>query len=70
MLTFSNGVLSVVVQYIPNKRPISFATGTELALIRKRLNNRQRKRLVFKTPYELLTQVQRRKELRPSLQAK
>ena len=38
------------------KRPLSSVTDTELAIIEELLNNRPRKRLGFKTPYELFTQ--------------
>lgn len=45
-----NGLLR---QYIPKKRPLQTVTDEELAMIQNRLNHRPRKRLGFKTPYEV-----------------
>ena len=45
-----NGLLR---QYIPKKRPLSTVTDEELKMIEKRLNNRPRKRLGFKTPKQV-----------------
>jgi hypothetical protein len=45
-----NGLLR---QYIPKKRPLSQVTYEELKMIERRLNNRPRKRLRFKTPYQV-----------------
>lgn len=45
-----NGLLR---QYIPKKRPMETVTDEELAMIQSRLNHRPRKRLGFKTPYEV-----------------
>jgi IS30 family transposase len=55
----------LVRQYIPKKRTLSTVTDAELAFIENRLNNRPRKRLGFKTPYELFTQELNRVALRP-----
>ena len=61
----TNDNLNVLVrQYIPKKRPLSSVTYTELAIIEDLLNNRPRKRLGFKTPYELFTQSLNRVALR------
>ncbi|MSP03688.1 MAG: IS30 family transposase [Acetobacteraceae bacterium] len=46
----------LVRQYVPKKRPLSTVTERELAMIEYRLNNRPRKRLGFRTPYEVFTQ--------------
>jgi len=54
----------LVRQYIPKKRSLSTVTDAELAFIENRLNNRPRKRLGFKTPYELFTQELNRVALR------
>ena len=40
-------------QYIPKKRPLSTVTDEELKMIERRLNNRPRKRLGFKTPNQV-----------------
>ena len=45
-----NGFLG---QYIPKKRPLSTVTDEELKMIERRLNNRPRKRLGFKTPNQV-----------------
>ena len=45
-----NGLLR---QYIPKKRPLSTVTDEELKMIERRLNNRPRKRLGFKTPNQV-----------------
>ena len=45
-----NGLLR---QYIPKKRPLSTVTADELKMIQDRINHRPRKRLGFKTPYEV-----------------
>jgi IS30 family transposase len=45
-----NGLLR---QYVPKKRALSTVTQEELTMIENRLNHRPRKRLGFKTPYEV-----------------
>jgi len=40
-------------QYVPKKRAMSTVTDDEIRMIQKKLNSRQRKRLVFKTPAEV-----------------
>ncbi len=45
-----NGLLR---QYIPKKRRMETVTDDELTMIENRLNHRPRKRLGFKTPYEV-----------------
>jgi IS30 family transposase len=45
-----NGLLR---QYIPKKRRMETVTDVELTMIENRLNHRPRKRLGFKTPYEV-----------------
>ena len=40
-------------QYVPKKRALSTVTPEELTMIENRLNHRPRKRLGFKTPYEV-----------------
>jgi len=45
-----NGLLR---QYVPKKRALSTVTREELTMIENRLNHRPRKRLGFKTPYEV-----------------
>ena len=45
-----NGLLR---QYIPKKRRLETVTEEELTMIQNRLNHRPRKRLGFKTPYEV-----------------
>lgn len=45
-----NGLLR---QYIPKKRRMQTVTDEELGMIENRLNHRPRKRLGFKTPYEV-----------------
>lgn len=48
-----NGLLR---QYIPNKRDMSSVSDEEIRMIQKRLNNRPRKRLGFKTLAEVFRQ--------------
>jgi transposase, IS30 family len=43
-------------QYIPKKRAMSTVSDEEIRMIQKRLNNRPRKRLGFKTPAEVFRQ--------------
>jgi IS30 family transposase len=52
-----NGLLR---QYIPKKRPLSTVTADELKMIQDRINHRPRKRLGFKTPYEVFHQSLKR----------
>jgi IS30 family transposase len=47
-----NGLLR---QYIPKKRCMVTVTDEELTMLENRLNHRPRKRLGFKTPYEVFT---------------
>lgn len=54
----------LVRQYIPKKRPLSTVTEKELRMIEQRLNQRPRKRLGFKTPYEVFYQSLNRVALR------
>jgi IS30 family transposase len=56
-----NGLLR---QYIPKKRPLSTVTSEELKMIQDRINHRPRKRLGFKTPYEVFHQSLNRVALR------
>ena len=56
-----NGLLR---QYIPKKRPLSTLTEDELKMIQDRINHRPRKRLGFKTPYEVFHQSLKRVALR------
>lgn len=56
-----NGLLR---QYIPKKRPLTTVTEEELKMIEDRLNHRPRKRLGFKTPYEVFHQSLSRVALR------
>ena len=49
-LPLPNGLLR---QYIPKKRRMETVTEEELTMIENRLNHRPRKRLGFKTPYEV-----------------
>ena len=56
-----NGLLR---QYIPKKRPLSTVTADELKMIQDRINHRPRKRLGFKTPYEVFHQSLNRVALR------
>ena len=56
-----NGLLR---QYIPKKRPLSSVTADELKMIQDRINHRPRKRLGFKTPYEVFHQSLNRVALR------
>ncbi|WP_445778833.1 IS30 family transposase [Shewanella sp.] len=56
-----NGLLR---QYIPKKRPLSTVTADELKMIQDRINHRPRKRLGFKTPYEVFHQSLKRVALR------
>lgn len=57
-----NGLLR---QYIPKKRRLETVTDEELAMIENRLNHRPRKRLGFKTPYEVFHASLNRVALRP-----
>ena len=57
-----NGLLR---QYIPKKRPLSTVTDEELKMIERRLNNRPRKRLGFKTPNQVFHESLNRVALRP-----
>ena len=52
-----NGLLR---QYVPKKRAMSTVTDEEIRMIQKRLNNRPRKRLGFKTPAEVFHQSLKR----------
>ena len=54
----------LVRQYIPKKRPLSSVSEKELKMIEHRLNHRPRKRLGFKTPYEVFYQSLNRVALR------
>ena len=56
-----NGVLR---QYVPKKRSLSTVTDEEITMIQNRLNHRPRKRLGFKTPYEVFHQSLNRVALR------
>jgi IS30 family transposase len=56
-----NGLLR---QYVPNKRSLSTVTEEEITMIQNRLNYRPRKRLGFKTPYEVFHQSLNRVALR------
>lgn len=56
-----NGLLR---QYIPKKRALSTVTEKELKMIEQRLNHRPKKRLGFKTPYEVFYQSLTRVALR------
>lgn len=56
-----NGLLR---QYIPKKRPLSTVTSDELKMIQDRINHRPRKRLGFKTPYQVFHQSLNRVALR------
>jgi IS30 family transposase len=56
-----NGLLR---QYIPKKRPLSTVTSEELKMIQDRINHRPRKRLGFKTPYQVFHQSLKRVALR------
>jgi IS30 family transposase len=56
-----NGLLR---QYIPKKRPLSTVTSEELKMIQDRINHRPRKRLGFKTPYQVFHQSLNRVALR------
>jgi len=51
-------------QNIPKSRPLSTVSHAELAKIESLLNNRPRKRLGYKTPYEVFTQSTNRVALR------
>ena len=57
-----NGLLR---QYIPKKRRMETVTDEELTMIENRLNHRPRKRLGFKTPYEVFHASLNRVALRP-----
>lgn len=54
----------LVRQFIPKSRPLSTVSDEELAMIQDRLNNRPRKRLGYKTPFEVLTNEFHRVALR------
>ena len=56
-----NGLLR---QYVPKKRLMSTVTDEEITMIQNRLNHRPRKRLGFKTPYEVFHQSLKRVALR------
>ncbi len=56
-----NGLLR---QYVPKKRLMSTVTDEEITMIQNRLNHRPRKRLGFKTPYEVFHQSLNRVALR------
>jgi IS30 family transposase len=56
-----NGLLR---QYIPKKRPLSTVSSEELKMIQDRINHRPRKRLGFKTPYQVFHQSLNRVALR------
>lgn len=51
----SENLNELIRQHIPNSRPLSSIINAELAKIESMLNNRQRKRLDFKTPQEVFT---------------
>ena len=57
-----NGLLR---QYIPKGRRLNTVTDEELAMIENRLNHRPRKRLGFKTPYEVFQASLKRVAVRP-----
>lgn len=57
-----NGLLR---QYIPKKRLMSSVSDEELKMIQDRLNHRPRKRLGFKTPFDVFHQSLSRVALRP-----
>jgi IS30 family transposase len=57
-----NGLLR---QYIPKMRRMETVTDEELTMIENRLNHRPRKRLRFKTPYEVFHASLTRVALRP-----
>ena len=56
-----NGLLR---QYIPKKRPLSTVTDAELKMIEDKLNFRPRKRLGFRTPYQVFHESLNRVALR------
>ncbi|WP_256378621.1 IS30 family transposase [Methylocystis sp. ATCC 49242] len=61
----SNENLNCLVrQFIPKSRPLSTVSDKELAMIQDRLNNRPRKRLVYKTPLEVFSHEFHRVALR------
>jgi IS30 family transposase len=47
-------------QYIPKKRAMSTVSDEEVKMTQKRINNRPRKRLGFKTPAEVFHQSLKR----------
>jgi len=55
----------LVRQYIPKKRPLSTVTDEELKMIEDKLNFRPRKRLGFRTPYQVFHESLNRVALRP-----
>ena len=55
----------LVRQYIPKKRPLSTITDEELKMIEDKLNFRPRKRLGFRTPYQVFHESLNRVALRP-----
>lgn len=57
----TNGLIR---QYIPKSRPLEDVTDQEIEWIESRLNNRPRKRLGFKTPNQLYSQLKRSVALR------
>jgi IS30 family transposase len=57
-----NGLLS---QYLPKKRALGTVTQEELTMNENRLNHRPRKRLGFKTPYEVFHASLKRVAVRP-----
>ena len=56
-----NGLLR---QYVPKKRQLESITNEEIKMIENRLNNRPRKRLVYRTPAEVFHQSLSRVALR------
>ena len=56
-----NGLLR---QYIPKNRPLSTVTDEELKMIEDKLNFRPRKRLGFRTPYQVFHESLNRVALR------
>jgi len=53
---FNMNFNDLLYQYIPKERPLSTLTDKELGMTESKLNNRPRKRLEFKTPYEVFMQ--------------
>ena len=56
-----NGLLR---QYVPKKRSMATVTDDEIKMIQDRINNRPRKRLGFKTPYQVFYESFNRVALR------